>query len=89
MSWDVCQTRRFARSYKKLHPNIATEVDTAVETVAQNPDIGTQKKETSVICGCINFDALASSTCWDTPVTMPFGWFIWKLLGLTRIFIEI
>lgn len=44
MSWDVCQTRRFARSYKKLHPNIATEVDTAVQTVAQNPDIGTQKK---------------------------------------------
>ena len=38
------QTRRFARQYKKLHVNIATDVDAAVEAVAENPDIGERKK---------------------------------------------
>jgi len=44
MSWDVRQTRRFARIYKKLHDNVVAEVDTAVEAVAQDPDIGEKKK---------------------------------------------
>ena len=44
MRWDVRQTRRFARTYKKLHDNIAREVDTAVEAVARNPDLGEHKK---------------------------------------------
>ncbi|MBK1735383.1 addiction module toxin RelE [Halorhodospira abdelmalekii] len=44
MSWDVRQTRRFARVYKKLHANVATEVDAAVEVVAQDPDIGERKR---------------------------------------------
>ena len=40
MTWDVRQTRRFARIYKKLHDNVVTEVDGAIEVVADNPDIG-------------------------------------------------
>ena len=44
MNWDVRQTRRFARIYKKLHDNIVTEVDAAIEVVAASPDIGEQKK---------------------------------------------
>ena len=44
MSRDVRQTRRFARIYKKLHDNVVAEVDTAVEAVAQDPDIGDKKK---------------------------------------------
>lgn len=44
MSWGVRQTRRFARTYKKLQDNAVAEVDTAVEAVAQNPDIGEKKK---------------------------------------------
>lgn len=44
MSWGVRQTRRFARVYKKLHANVAAEVDAAVEVVAQNPDIGERNK---------------------------------------------
>lgn len=44
MSWDVRQTRRFARIYKKLHDNVLVEVDSAVAAVAQNPDIGERKK---------------------------------------------
>ncbi len=44
MSYGVLQPRRFARQYKKLHDNIATDVDTAVETVAENPTIGDRKK---------------------------------------------
>ena len=44
MSHRVAQTRRFARHYKKLHDNIATDVDAAVKTVAKNPAIGERKK---------------------------------------------
>lgn len=44
MSFDVRQTRRFARQYKKLHDNIAKDVDQAVVTVAETPDIGERKK---------------------------------------------
>jgi mRNA-degrading endonuclease RelE of RelBE toxin-antitoxin system len=42
--WDVMQTRRFARQYKKLHDNTSTDVDLAVDAVRQNPDIGEKKK---------------------------------------------
>jgi mRNA-degrading endonuclease RelE of RelBE toxin-antitoxin system len=44
MSYRVLQTRRFARQYKKLHDNIITDVDQAVDRIANNPDIGEQKK---------------------------------------------
>jgi len=44
MSWEVRQTRRFARAYKKLHANVAADVDAAVDTVAADPDIGERKK---------------------------------------------
>lgn len=44
MSYGVKQTRRFARQYKKLHDNVAADVDLAVETVASEPGIGEQKK---------------------------------------------
>jgi mRNA interferase RelE/StbE len=45
MSYGVRQTRRFARQYKKLHDNIAADVDTAVEEVAATPSIGERKKD--------------------------------------------
>ena len=44
MSYGVRQTRRFARQYKKLHDNIAADVDSAVEEVASTPNIGERKK---------------------------------------------
>jgi mRNA-degrading endonuclease RelE of RelBE toxin-antitoxin system len=44
VSWQICQTRRFARTYKKLQDNVALEVDLAVVEVAKNPDIGEKKK---------------------------------------------
>ena len=44
MSWEVRQTRRFARTYKKLQNNIVAAVDDAVEAIRQDPDIGEQKK---------------------------------------------
>jgi mRNA-degrading endonuclease RelE of RelBE toxin-antitoxin system len=44
MSWDVYQTRRFARAYKKLHDNVAAKVDEAVTEIAENPDVGQKKK---------------------------------------------
>ena len=41
MSWEVRQTRRFARSYKKLtNATLIADADAAVATVAQNPDVG-------------------------------------------------
>ncbi len=44
MIWQVRQTRRFARAYKKLHANIVEDVDAAVAAVASDPEIGNQKK---------------------------------------------
>ena len=43
MTWQVQQTRRFARIYKKLHDNLVANVDAAVEAVALNPAIGEKK----------------------------------------------
>ena len=44
MTYAVVQTRRFARAYKKLHANIAADVDDAVATVVADPAIGERKK---------------------------------------------
>ena len=44
MSYEVVQTRRFGRQYKKLHDNVAEDVDQAVQSVADNPKIGARKK---------------------------------------------
>lgn len=51
MTWDVRQTRRFSRIYKKLHDNVVIEVDGAIDVVADNPDIGEKKKgDLSELC---------------------------------------
>lgn len=45
MSWQVQQTRRFARVYKKLtSTTLLADTDAAVATVAANPDVGERKK---------------------------------------------
>lgn len=44
MTWAVLQTRRFARQYKKLNNNTAQDVDSAVEDVNRNPELGARKK---------------------------------------------
>lgn len=44
MSYAVEQTRRFARQYKNLHDNVATDVDDAVELIAGQPSFGERKK---------------------------------------------
>jgi mRNA-degrading endonuclease RelE of RelBE toxin-antitoxin system len=42
--YEVVQTRRFARQYKKLHDNVAADVDRTVAGVAAAPDSGERKK---------------------------------------------
>ncbi|HEU4844515.1 MAG TPA: type II toxin-antitoxin system RelE/ParE family toxin [Burkholderiaceae bacterium] len=42
--WQVLQTRRFARQYKKLQDNTAAAVDAAVATVQADPFVGQAKK---------------------------------------------
>lgn len=45
MSWQVQQTRRFARVYKKLtQASLIADTDAAVAMVAENPDVGERKK---------------------------------------------
>ena len=44
MTYEVVQTRRFARQYKKLHDNVAADVDDAVDVVAAHPATGDKKK---------------------------------------------
>lgn len=42
--WEVRQTRRFARQYKKLQGKAAADVDDAVAGVQADPEAGEQKK---------------------------------------------
>ncbi len=44
MNYALKQTRRFARAYKKLHDNVAADVDAATEVVAADPTVGERKK---------------------------------------------
>ena len=45
MSWQVQQTRRFTRVYKKLtNATLIADTDAAVATIADDPDIGQRKK---------------------------------------------
>lgn len=44
MTFQVMQTRRFSRQYKKLHDNIAADVDEAIGVVAADPSVGDKKK---------------------------------------------
>jgi mRNA interferase RelE/StbE len=44
MSYGLQQTRRFARAYKKLHDNVAADVDAATVVVAADPSVGERKK---------------------------------------------
>lgn len=45
MTWQVQQTRRFARVYKKLtNTTLIADTDAAVDAVADNPNVGERKK---------------------------------------------
>jgi mRNA-degrading endonuclease RelE of RelBE toxin-antitoxin system len=44
MTYEVVQTRRFSRAYKKLHNNLVEGVNAAVDTVATDPNAGVRKK---------------------------------------------
>ncbi len=44
MNYTLKQTRRFARAYKKLHDNVAQDVDAAAKKVAADPTLGERKK---------------------------------------------
>ena len=44
MAYELRQTRRFARAYKKLQDSVATDVDKISQLVAQDPFIGEQKR---------------------------------------------
>jgi mRNA interferase RelE/StbE len=43
MAYQVFQTARFGRQYKKLHDNVACDVDSAVIDIANNPQVGEKK----------------------------------------------
>ncbi|MDP2768421.1 MAG: type II toxin-antitoxin system RelE/ParE family toxin [Giesbergeria sp.] len=45
MTWEVRQTRRFARTYKKLtNAQLIADTDAAVGAIADDPDAGERKK---------------------------------------------
>ncbi len=44
MTYQIKQTRRFARQYKKLHDNVVWDVNDAISVVAANPAVGERKK---------------------------------------------
>lgn len=44
MAFELRQTRRFARVYKKLQDNVTADVDQAAQVVAHDPSVGERKK---------------------------------------------
>jgi len=44
MKWEVRQTNRFARVYKRLNDSTAFAVDKAVSAITANPEIGEKKQ---------------------------------------------
>lgn len=44
MSWEIRQTKKFVRAYRKLHSNQLAEVNAAIEVVAANPMVGEPKR---------------------------------------------
>lgn len=44
MAFTVLQTRRFSRSYKKLHDNVVIDVDEAALQITEDPSLGERKK---------------------------------------------
>jgi len=44
MAYELRQSRRFARQYKKLNDNVASDVDAAVDLIANQPNVGDRKK---------------------------------------------
>ncbi len=44
MTYQIKQTRRFARQYKKLHDNVVRDVNDAIGVIATNPAVGERKK---------------------------------------------
>lgn len=53
--YGVVQTRRFARQYKKLHDNVAVDVDQAVAGIAAKPESGELKKGDLVALRVVKF----------------------------------
>ena len=51
MTYAIVQTRRFARAYKRLHANVAAEVDDAVVSIAADPQVGDRKNSASAESG--------------------------------------
>ena len=58
MSYEVVQTRRFARQYKKLQDNTAADVAAAVVAIAANPESGERKKGDLAVLRVYKFHSL-------------------------------
>lgn len=87
MSFRLQQTRRFARAYKKLHDNVAVDVDEAVGVIVKDPSVGERKKAIwrSYLFTC--FEVNISFICSAIPSTKKYPWSISKQLVRTKIFI--
>ncbi len=44
MSYQIVRTRRFTRTAKRMHPNIARATHKAIAVIANNPTLGEEKK---------------------------------------------
>jgi len=44
MSYQIVRTRRFTRTAKRMHPNIARATHRAIAVIAKDPTLGDEKK---------------------------------------------
>jgi hypothetical protein len=89
MSWVIFQTRRFSRQYKKLHDNTAADVDSAVDEVRKNPEIGERKKGDLAALRVFKFHSKGQLYYWVTHSMKVLDSSIWKPSGRMKISIEI
>jgi hypothetical protein len=58
VTWQIFQTNRFARAYKRLHGNELPEVDKAIMGLTLNPTAGEKKKGDLSELYVLNFSCL-------------------------------
>ena len=63
MAYDISQTRRFLRQYKKLNDKTAKDVDDAVVQVAKKPTIGKKRRVICANYGYLSSEAAVSFIC--------------------------
>jgi len=80
VTYAIVQTRRFARAYKRLHANVAAEVDDAVVSIAADPQVGDRKNSASAESGGEYIDGIDRQRQHHEAISLGPGVSRWRIL---------